>query len=313
MSRIPSQTSAVSKQRVQSILKVLILSLLSNLTLSIVKLVFAKKTGMLTFFADGIHSLFDTLATGLGMVSVSLSAHPPDEGHPYGHRKFETIGALVLAFLLLLTTYEIAQMIYEKIKNPSELPSFSLYGVVILAAAMIVNYLVSRVELKKGSQLKSSFLIADSLHNRTDFLVAFCVLLSLISVELKLKYVDTFFALLIAIYLGYFAIALILSNLQPLVDSRVLDPHHVIQVAESVPDVLHAHRVRSRGISDHYFLDLNLHLRGDISLERAHEITHQVEHKLKETFPGLTDVVIHTEPHGHHPCPIDASDVDKIS
>jgi divalent metal cation (Fe/Co/Zn/Cd) transporter len=124
----------------------------------------------------------------------------------------------------------------------------------------------------------------------------------LISARLRIPYVDSIVSILITLYLIYVAVHLLVQNLQPLVDHRVLDPREVERVAASIDGVLHCHHIRSRGEKNHHFLDLNIHLPGHISLERAHEITHTVEARLKAAFPGLVDVVIHTEPDGHPPC-----------
>jgi divalent metal cation (Fe/Co/Zn/Cd) transporter len=102
--------------------------------------------------------------------------------------------------------------------------------------------------------------------------------------------------------LVYLSIRLIVRTLGPLVDTSVLDQEKVREIVGSVEGVLHCHHIRSRGEEDHFFLYLNIHLPGQISLHRAHDITHEVEAKLKKAFPGLVDVVIHTEPHGHMPC-----------
>lgn len=288
--------------RATSIVKVLSLCLTASAVGACVKILYGYRTATLAFTADGIHSLFDSTATIVGIISVILASKPPDEDHPYGHQKFETVASLILGFMLILASYEVGTLAFDRFLHPDRLAQYSLWGFVILVAVMILNLGIAYVEGKKAKELSSHFLLADSYHNRSDFLVTCAVFVSLLSAKFAIPYVDGGVALLIAIYLIYMAIRLLRQTIDPLMDHSVLDREEVEKVASSVKGVMHCHAIRSRGNDGHKFLDLNIHLPGDISLLQAHEITHAVEARLKDRFPDLVDVVIHTEPHGHPPC-----------
>lgn len=290
--------------RSKTIVRTLLICLSASVLASLMKIFYGRSSHSLAFVADGIHSLFDSAATIIGIVSIGLSAKPPDEGHPYGHHKFETVSALALGLLLFLAAYEVGTMAYQRILFPAMLPQFSIMGLVILGVTMAINLSVARMEAKKAKELSSSFLAADSLHNQSDFLITCAVLATVVSAHFGIPYADAGVSLGITVYLVYLAIRLILYNLQPLVDHSVLDPKRVEAVVSAVPGVVHCHHIRSRGEEGHYFLDLNLHLPGKITLDEAHTISHEVEERLKKEFPGLVDVVIHTEPDGHAPCPL---------
>jgi cation diffusion facilitator family transporter len=266
-----------------------------------IKIYYGHSSASLAFVADGIHSLFDAAATLIGIVSITLSAKPPDEGHPYGHQKFESVSTIALGLMLLSASYEVGSMAIERLGHP-EMPTYTFWGFVVLAGIMVINLSVSRFEMNRARALSSRYLAADALHNQSDFLISCAVLLSLLSVSLHLPYVDAGASLAITLYLALISFKMIWMNLRPLVDYRVLDPEKVEEIVSSTEGVLHCHNIRSRGEDGHHFLDLNIHLHGHITLERAHEITHNVEERLKAAFPGLVDVVIHTEPHNHPPC-----------
>ncbi len=283
-------------------MRVLCVCLVASSVGAAAKIYFGAKTGILAFVADGVHSLFDSTATIVGIISVISASKPPDAEHPYGHEKFETIASMMLAFLLMLAGYEMATFAVQRILNQDVFPTYSPVGLIIVFATMSINLAVSYYEGRKAVELSSPFLLADSFHNRSDFLIGFGVLISLISVRYHLGIVDGIVAVGISLYLGYLAYVLIRKTINPLVDHRVLDPKAVEAVASSVKGVLDCHAVRSRGQQGHHFLDLNIHLSGKMTLDEAHSITHQVETRLKDQFPGLADVVIHTEPHGHPPC-----------
>lgn len=289
-------------ERTKGIVKTLAFCLGASLLASISKLIYGSVTGSLAFTADGIHSLFDSAATVLGMISISHSAKPPDEEHPYGHRKFETVSALALGFLLFLASYEVGSAAFERISTERAAPEFSFWGVGILLFTMLVNLSTARLEAKRAKELNSNFLKADSAHNHSDFLITCAVMVSLVSSRFQWAPIDAIVSLAITLYLVFLSFRLIWSNVHPLVDRSVLDPKRVEEIAQSVEGVLHCHQVRSRGEPGNYFLDLNLHLPGHLSLDKAHEIGHLVEARLKAEFPDLVDVVIHTEPDGHAPC-----------
>jgi cation diffusion facilitator family transporter len=288
--------------RASGIVRTLAVCLSIGFAAAVIKIIYGKTTHTLTFVADGIHMMFDSAATLTGLISVIFSSKPPDEGHPYGHYKIETVAATILALLLLFAAYEVGMIAYHRLLNPHVFPQFSFWGLVIILASMAINVALARFESKRAKQLSSHFLATDSMHNLSDFFIGLAVLISLISLHWQIPYVDSGASIAITFYLVYLSLRLLAGSLKPLVDSSVLDPKQVEEVAASVEGVLYSHHIRSRGEKDHHFLDLNLHLPGHITLEKAHKIAHEVEARLKAQFPGLVDVVIHTEPHGHPPC-----------
>lgn len=290
--------------RTRGILWTLTVCLGASSLASLLKILYGRHTNSLAFVADGIHSLFDSGATVAGMVSIYLSTKPPDEGHPYGHYKFETLSSLGLGLMLFLAAHEMGTLAYDRLMHAPVSPRFDMWGFVIIAVTMVINLGIAWFEGKQAKKLSSAFLEADSFHNQSDFLISIGVLASTVSAWMQFRYIDALVSILITLYLAYLAVRLILNNLQPLVDSSVLDPRRVEAVAGAVEGVIHCHHVRSRGEQGHYFLDLNLHLPGHFTLERAHDIAHEVEARLKREFPGLMDVIIHTEPHGHAPCAV---------
>ncbi len=289
-------------QRAKAISQVLWLCLGASLLTAALKLIYGHYTGSLAFFADGVHSLFDSVSTVLGIYSILVSSHPPDERHPYGHKKFETLSALALAVLLLLAGWEVLTAAYGRFTLGSPPPAYSNWGWAVLALTMVINLGIAFFESAAAQRLKSHFLESDSLHNRSDFIITLGVLVTFLASRFQIPHLDLLISVAIALYLMYLALVIFQRSIRPLVDHSVLDPKQVEELVGSVEGVIDCHNVRSRGERWHHFLDLNIHLSGKMTLEKAHLITHQVEAKLKEAFPGLVDVVIHTEPHDHPPC-----------
>ncbi len=292
-----------SKERTHAISKVLGVSLFANLILGSLKVYYGRSSHSLAFVADGLHTYFDAASTVLGMISVHLSSDPPDEGHPYGHYKFETLSSLILSLVLCFAAYEVGSSAFSQLSGTSGIPHSDFRGVFLVILALTFSFSLARWQQKMARRLHSSFLRTDALHNMSDVFTSLGVLLTVAAAHFQLPKVDAWVSLGIAAYLIYLSLKLLVENAKPLVDASVIDPKSVESIAESIEGVIHCHHVRSRGEKGHYFLDLNLHLPGGITLYRAHEISHRVEAKLKEAIPGLVDVVIHTEPDGHPPCP----------
>lgn len=293
-----------SKQRTRAILKVLGVSLVANVILGSLKIYYGRSANSLAFVADGVHTYFDAAATLLGMVSISLSAAPPDEGHPYGHYKYETLSSVMLSLILCFAAYEVGSSAFARLSEsgPASVPTSDFRGVFLVILALTFSFSIGKWEGRMAAVLKSSFLKADALHNTSDLLTSLGVLTSVASAHFRIPRVDAWVSLGIAAYLIYLSLRLMVENAKPLLDASVIDPRRVQAIAESTEGVLHCHHVRSRGEKGHYFLDLNLHLPGSMTLYQAHELSHEVEAKLKHEFPGLVDVVIHTEPDDHPPC-----------
>jgi cation diffusion facilitator family transporter len=293
--------ASLSKETKQ-VFRVLLLALTASTGIAIVKIIYGKRSGSLAFVADGLHSLFDSGSTLLGMFSVILADQPPDEGHPYGHRKFETLSSLFLAMLLLLAGWEVFMATLQRLAEEKSVPTYSPWGFGILFLTMGINLGVAAYEGRAATKFRSSFLASDAIHNRSDFVITIGVLASVLAAQWNIRYVDAIVSGAIAAYLVYLAVHIVRLNIQPLVDHSVLDPEEVRKIVCAIDGVMDCHNIRSRGEKWHHFLDLNIHLSGRMSLEKAHELTHKVEAKLKDRFPGLIDVVIHTEPHDHPPC-----------
>jgi len=292
-------------ERSRETIKVLVVCICVSTLAAAAKIYYGYASHSLAFFADGIHSVFDSFSTLVGIFSIYHARKPPDERHPYGHRKFETIAAVFLSFFLVLAAHEVALMSLKRLSQKESLPEFNLWGLVILLGTFAINIGLSRYEARAAKKLRSSFLQTDSAHNQSDFLITFVILISMAASHFRIPYVDSLSSIAITLYLGYLALSLILSNIKPLLDHSVLSPDEVRSAVSEISEVVHCHHIRSRGEIDHHFLDLNIHLPGDLTLDQAHAITHLVEDNLKNRFPGLVDVVIHTEPHNHPPCSVD--------
>lgn len=286
--------------RVRDIKRVLLVILGLNLLVAASKGIVAWASGSLSVSADALHSTLDGASNIVGLIAITLAAAEPDSDHPYGHRKFEVLGALGIGVLLAGAAWNILAEAWARWRSPRAIESdWTTFAV--MGATMVVNVVVAVYERRRGRELQSEVLLADSAHTRSDVLATAGVIASLVAARHDMRTLDIIVAVAIAGLIAWAAVRVALSGASVLADRAVLDPGDVKRVALAVEGVVECHEIRTRGTRDAIFADLRIHLPPDLSLVRAHEIGHEVERRLKEAYPGLRDVVVHVEPHEHDP------------
>lgn len=274
---------------------VLLYTLLLNLLVSTAKIAVGYATGALSIIAGGFDSLFDGLTNVIGLIAIYLSRQPPDQDHPYGHRRYEALMTLAVSALLFVTCYNLLRGAYERLLNPS-VPEVNFWSFASLLLSIAVQFTTGTYELRRGRELKSEFLIADASHTRADVLVTLGVIGGLIVVKMGYPIVDTVVALIIAVVIARMGIDIILSSTRILTDTVALDTARVAAILEQVPGVESYHHIRSRGQEDDIHLDLHIRVAPQMPSAQAHLIAHEVQHRLQGGIEGVRDVVVHVEP-----------------
>ena len=285
----------MNTDRYPSVVSVLYRVLFLNLAVAIVKIVLGSFTGAVSILSDGFHSLTDAASNVVALVGVSAARRPPDENHPYGHRKYETIASLGILMFLGAVLLQVLSAAYDRLVNGCT-PRVFPEGIGVMSATLVVNLFVVRYELREGVRLKSEVLRADAKHTRSDVLTSVAVLAALIGVWLGYPLLDPLAAILVSAFIGYAGWQIAQDASRILSDEIVIAEEDVRTVVRSVPAVLGCHRIRTRGSADHVFMDLHIWLDGKTSLESAHSTSHVVKDRLMTRFPHLADVVIHIEP-----------------
>ncbi|NUM46852.1 MAG: cation diffusion facilitator family transporter [Anaerolineales bacterium] len=269
--------------------------LAANLAVTILKIVLGTVTGALAVVADGFHSLVDSSSNLIGLAAIRLAQRPADERHPYGYRRYETVGALAIGGMLFVAAYEIGKSIVERF-SAGGTPELTPLTVILVALTFPVNVLIYTLERRAGERLKSEILLADAAHTRTDLLVTLSVLGSLAGVWLGLPWLDSVVAAGVVVMILRAAVEILRDSAGALTDAVAVDPDQIEHIAQGVPGVLYVHRVRSRGTSDSVFVDLHVKVYSGMSTEQAHAVASEVERQVKAQIPNAVDVLVHIEP-----------------
>lgn len=266
-----------------------------NVLVAVAKAMAGWLAGSLSMLADAAHSGFDSSSNLVGLVAVTFAAQAPDREHPYGHHRFEVLGAASIGVFLAVVVWGIVEGALERLSTPTAVDASPLaFGV--LLGTLIVNVFVATYERRMGEALKSPVLVADSQHTASDIFATLAVLAALVCARLGAPGADPVIALGIAAYVGWIALRLILGAANVLADRAAIAAEAVERVASSVPGVIDCHDIRTRGPEGAVFADLRVHVDPKLSIAAAHDISHAVEDALRKAFPDLLDIVVHVEP-----------------
>jgi len=259
------------------------------------KLVLGYATGAVSVISDGFHSLTDSASNVIGLVGLRASRKPPDEDHPYGHRKYETLAAAGIFVFLLLVVVEVGRAALNRLAGGAA-PQVTILSFVVMLGTLLVNLFVVRYERGEALRLSSELLHADAMHTQSDVLTSCAVLLSLGAVWLGFPVLDPIGGMVIAVFIARTGWGIARDTSRVLSDRVVLAEDEIRRVVMSTPEVVGCHQIRSRGSADHTFLDLHVWYPASMPLHEAHRLSHIVKDRLMTTFPQIADAIIHIEP-----------------
>lgn len=276
--------------------KVLVVTLLLNLFVMLLKGWVGWLTGSLSLLADALHSVTDSANNVLGLVATHLSSPEPDREHPYGHQKFEAVGALGIAAFLGIACFEILQSVLERLFKDSQPVKIDAPQLWLLLIVLGVNIFVAFYERSVGRRVGSPILIADAKHTMSDVWVTISVLGGLIGIWFwNLQWLDMILAFPVALLVFWSGWSVIRDNLPWLVDEMAIAPEAIHAIAMQVPGVVNCHSVASRGLlGRQVFIEMHLIVEA-ADVTTAHQITEELERQLEAKY-GPARINIHVEP-----------------
>jgi len=280
--------------------RIAITSMLISAGLAAAKITIGLHAGSTATVSDGIESAGDVLASGLVLLGLIIAAKPPDQEHPYGHGRLETLSALAVGMLLVATGVLIA---FESLHLTHESsPTPAAYAIWPLVASIVIKSLLSNAKWRYGRKIQSSGLIADAWNDAVDILSGATALLGL---GLTLLAPDKFSAAdriggsavgIIVIFLG---IRVVRDTVVQLMDTMP-DPEAMAAIRTvglSVPGVLGIEKCFARKTGLQWHVDLHLEVDPAMSVYDSHEIATEVREKIRSDIDWVADVLVHVEPH----------------
>jgi cation diffusion facilitator family transporter len=277
------------------------LSIASNSTLIVLKLVAGAITGSIAIITEAIHSAIDLLASVIAFFSVRAADEPADREHPYGHEKVENMAAAIEGMLILVGAGIIIYEATKRLIDHAEVERLGI-GIAVIGFSAIANLCVSAFLYRRAKALGSPALEGDAAHLRTDALTSVGVLVGLLLVQITGEPAfDSIAALCVAVAIVYTGFNILVGSGRVLVDESP-PPAELDQIERAIaaerghhPEIAGYHKLRARRAGVRRYIDLHLQFRAGTTLETAHELAHEVR-KAIESEVAHSDVLIHTEP-----------------
>jgi len=276
-------------------------SIASNSVLIALKLAAAAITGSVAILSEALHSMVDLIASVIAFVSVRRADEPADVEHPYGHEKLESLAASIEGMLIIVGAALIVYESVHRLATGAQIEKLGV-GIAVIGFSAVANGAVSLFLRRQARRHASPALSGDAAHLGTDALTSVGVLCGLALVQITgWDAIDSAVAIAVAVVIVVAGVRILRRSASALVDEAPPPAEMdrieatIARARQNAPEVVGYHKLRARTSGRRRYIDLHLQFRGGTSLERAHEVGHQLRDAIEADL-GDAEVLIHTEP-----------------
>ena len=250
--------------------------------------------------ADSIHSLSDLLADFVVLIAGHHSKKEADADHHYGHHRYENAASLVLGGLLLAVALGMVWAAVHKLQDPEEIPVVHQTALWVALIALVAKESLFRYMLGVAKRIRSTMLVANAWHARSDALSSLVVAAGIIGNLFGYPLLDPIAALVVGLMVGKMGWEFSWSALHDLMDRAVSEEEAaaIYATVSATPGVLGVHGLRTRKVGDLAIVDVHLEVDAGITVLQGHDIAVEARRRVLERHPVL-DVMTHLDPHGH--------------
>jgi cation diffusion facilitator family transporter len=284
--------SQYDEAKTKAVRRVLLIEGSTNLAMFSAKISVGLATGSSVIIGDALHSLVDLANNGLAVEAQKFASRPPDEDHPYGHRKYEQLAVFGLAGLLAVMAFELLLRALQRFDEPVDQ---SAWGLGVMAVVLTVNCTLAMWEGRRARQLHSDLLYADARHTAGDIGTTVVAIVGWQAASYGYLWVDPLAAIAVSLFVLYLSIGLFRTAIPILVDHAATSPELLRAVVERVEHVRQVRRVRSRSVGDSEVADVVVEVDECLTARQAHAVADAIERALAEEFK-IQDVSVHVEP-----------------
>jgi cation diffusion facilitator family transporter len=249
-------------------------------------------TGSAAITSSAAHVSIGATAHVFSLVGIWLSTRPPDERHPYGYERFDSLSALIVGMLLLAAVALIVVVALPRLLEPETVDRAG-WGAALMVVSAGANCALFLVLRAGGIRLSSQILRSESAHALADAIAALAVLMGLAASTVGLLRLDPLVALALGTVIAWRAWSVIRSAAAVLIDVTPVDMQQLRLIATAVPGVRECHAVRSRGAPGQVRVDLHIHVDPELTVREAHAIARAVEAALFKQVGGIMEVLVH--------------------
>lgn len=249
-------------------------------------------------FADGLESAADFIAILGSLVALHIGSQPFDKEHPYGHGKAESLSAMLVAILILLTGgWILFRSVHTILDRTYTTPA--VIAVIAAFLTILIKEALYRYSHRVGTRLGSPAILAAAQDHRKDALTSISTLIGVTGAFFGLQVLDPLAAGLTAFFIFHIGYATFMKAANELMDGRPDGPEEedITRLVEAVPGVEHVHEIRCRRSGQYLIVDLKLDMDPEMTVKRSHTIATEVKKMIFENFHHVGDVMIHINPH----------------
>lgn len=293
--------------REREIQKVTLVGSAGNIALMIFKFIAGILGHSSAMIADAVHSLSDFVTDIIVLVFVSVSAKPQDRSHDYGHGKFETIATFFIGLALIAAAVGIIVSGVMALIDWADGANLKAPGQLALWAALlsiVVKEVLYQYTAFKGKKLNSQAVVANAWHHRSDALSSIAAAIGIggsILLGDRWTVLDPIASIVVGLFLVKVAVGLLRTSIGELTEGSLPQEteREIEDIITSFPEISEPHNLRTRRIGNRIAIEAHIRMDGNMPLCDVHNITSEVEKKLKERFGDETHITLHMEPVKH--------------
>lgn len=284
-------------QNLQSPIASTKLSLAINVFLLVLKMFGGIVGRSQALVADALNSLLDIVANVVVWFGINIAKKPPDKGHPYGHGNADTLAAVFVAVVLIVTGGYIGHEALDSIlnKNFNE-PTYLATSAALIT--IIVKEILYRYTLKIGRKFRSQAVIANAADHRSDVVVSLGTLIGIVIAQTKYPILDPIAGLWVAAFILKQAVKIIRDNVHTLMvgSPEITRQDDIKEFIINIDGVKKVRWIKGRLVGSNFFMDAAINVRGNLTVREGHDIAENVKSAVVKTFPEVIDLLVHIEP-----------------
>ena len=291
--------------RKKEIMRVTVLGSIVNFLLLVFKFIAGFMGHSSAMIADAVHSLSDFVTDVIVLLFVNISSKPKDESHDYGHGKYETLATSIVGIVLLCVGaglfWEGASKIYDYYVKDVPLESPGMIALIAALVSIAAKELLYRITVLVGRRQNSQVVIANAWHHRSDAFSSIGTAIGIggaILLGEQWRVLDPLAAVVVSVFIVKVALQLVIPAINDLLEKSLPKEieDEILAIITATPEVRNPHNLRTRRIGNSFAIEAHIRVDGQTTVLRAHEITLDIERRLREKFGSATHIALHVEP-----------------
>ena len=271
----------------------------ANCMLTVLNIAVGLMGGSYALVAEGTHTFSDIITSIIAYIGFKVAQKPADERFPEGYGRAEALSGLTIVIFLTFISFEIMDMAYHKLQDPSTITVPDNYVVIMAVFGIFINMIISRYIIRVGKKINSPAIVADGKHQQTDIYVSATVLVGIIVSKMGYPILDPiigFFIGLVILITAYNIGKKNILHIMGFVPENKEITEQIKKLAEEIPNVSNAHNIKMDNFASYLIVKLHVHVDPDMTINEAYELSRQVEQNIKK-LPKIKTVTVKPCPH----------------